>query len=134
MTIFWGLAIALLGATSIACGVFGLSNLYVARWMPGWTLLAVAVAGGLGFARAWEHFLSRLEVDDTVGTNDRSPPPAMPAAPALLSSFWLMALAGVLWVGALASAGAARLLSAATAAALALAAVLIFLSRPRRTV
>lgn len=102
--------------------------------MPGWTLLAVAIAGGLGFARAWEHFLSRLEVDAAVGANNQSPPPAMPAAPALLSSFWLMALAGVLWVGALDSGGVARLLSAAVAVALALAAALIFLLRPRRTV
>ncbi|AGY59999.1 hypothetical protein [Gloeobacter kilaueensis] len=131
MIIFVGLAIALLGAVAIACGVLGLSNFYVAQWTNGSILCGAAVVLLVAFVFGWERYLTRLGADRNTDGGDGQRAALLPAGPAVLSSFWLLVLAAVLGVGAWQSVGTARWLSVGTALVLAAVAVAIFVRRPR---
>ncbi len=113
MTILTGLGIALLGAIAIACGVLGLSNLYVGQWVMAFGLLGFGSGVGLLFAWGWGIFLDKIGAVETEVTGDTAV--AAPRTPALLASFWLIVLAGVLTYGAFSVEGSSRWLSAGTA-------------------
>jgi hypothetical protein len=113
MTILRGLGTALLGAVAIACGVLGLSNLYVGQWGMAGGLLGCGLGIGVLFAWGWGTFLDEIGAVETEVAGETAV--AAPRAPALLASFWLIVLAGVLTYGAFSVEGSSRWLSAGTA-------------------
>jgi SSS family solute:Na+ symporter len=62
--IFFGLGIALLGATAIASGVISFSCVYVARWWVAAIAAAVTIVSGVWFARAYGGYIDRLLADE----------------------------------------------------------------------
>ncbi|MBN2023375.1 MAG: hypothetical protein JW809_11355 [Pirellulales bacterium] len=59
-----GMAIALLGATTVAAATIGLSGLYVAIWRVAAVSLGLALAGAISFKLAYNRFLVPLGIDE----------------------------------------------------------------------
>ncbi len=131
MTIAIGLTIAFIGAFAVACCVLALSNLYVGQWLLAGGLAILGSLAGFTFFWGFDRFLVRIGADETDAETAGGPPPSLPLAPALLSSFWLLSLACVLGVAALGTPGTARYLTLATALSLLVASLGVFWFRPR---
>lgn len=131
MTIAIGLTIAFIGAFAVACCVLALSNLYVGQWLLAGGLAILGSLAGVTFFWGFGRFLVRIGADETDAETAGAPPPSLPLAPSLLSSFWLLALAGVLGIAALSAPGTSRYLTLATALSLLVASVSIFWFRSR---
>jgi hypothetical protein len=124
-----GLALAAVVALAIACGVLGLSSLYVGRWSTATGLLAVALALGLVARSGWRSVMGRFAPP---APEAAATAVAVPAAPALLAGAWLVVLATVLAVGAWLEAGLSRWLSGGTATCLLVVGLVIIAVRRTR--
>jgi hypothetical protein len=132
VAILLGLIVSLLGASGIACGVLGLSNLYVGQWSTALGLLAGTAVLGAGFALGWRSFQIQFIAAEPGADHPATAPMAVPRLPALLAGFWLVAIAAVLASGAWGATGIARWLSAGTAVCLCAVGVSIVLARSAR--